>query len=321
MHAARTRRPTPPPHSATRSAAAREALRLLGAFALYLVLYAVGAEGAFHRAYQAMVLGAGTLMLPWVQHFPVVSTLGNLELKNLDFVMLLLICLFVVSTRMPLRERAIRFAAFGSVVFAGGVAAVLLQSQTLAAQQLQRDAGVLLYLPSEFHVLDWFKYLLYDFGMEAFTFLLVAATVAWNSPELVSFASPVAAGPRQRSRPLAWAAVTSAAVVLVALLVWARIREHDPRHIATHARLGDLFAEGGKTAQAEAQYRAAISGGSKEAGPWIGLAALLRKRGASGEADRILRDGLDAVAAPEERRRIEDATRSASPTKDARDTR
>jgi hypothetical protein len=301
----------------------REAIRILCAFALYLVLHLVGVQAVLHDAYKDLVLRTGTLALPCVQHFPALSTLENLDIRNLDFVVTLLICLFVVSIRIPLPSRIVRFGACLAIVFASNVAAVLLQSQILATEQLQSSAGLMLYLPWEFHVLDGLKYLLYDFGMEASTFVLLLLTVTWNSPEIapVAFLPGTGVAPRNRSRAsggrgrTAAIAFGGAALSLVAILAWGRIRESNPLHCRTHARLGDLFLQGGGTAKAEAQYRAAIAGGVTEGAAWLHLAELLRQRGATLEADRILRQGAGIVTDADDRRRLQEALSAGAATR------
>lgn len=302
-----------PPSSA--AVLRREALRVLCAYALYLACDLSGLRAPLHRAYTALVMEAGSVVLPWIQHFPAVATLENLDIRNLDVPVILLGCLFVVSLRIPLAARAARFALAFAVLFAGSVAGTLAWSQVMAAEDLQSSAGLLLYLPWEFRVLDGLKYLLYDFGMEVSTFVLLSLTVIWNAPELAAhfpaFAADKRARPSPRLRPgrsRAGVVAVGAAVLAFALVLgWTRARESNPLHCHAHARFGDLFLQAGNKAQAEAQYRAAVTGGTTEGNAWLQLAQLLRQRGAHSEAERILRRGVGVVSEGTDRRRLEAA--------------
>jgi hypothetical protein len=234
--------------------------------------------------------------------------LANLRIRSLEVPVILLGCLFLVSTRIPLRARAVRFGSAFAVLFFVGVAATMAWSEAQARVDLQRSRGLLLYLPWEFRALDAIKYLLYDFGMEVSTFIMLALTVAWNAPELASRFEPRLIPNVRRPTRRATVFVIGVSVVAFALLFsWTRVRESIPAHSNAHGQFGDLFLQAGNERQAEAQYRAAVEGETREAGPWLQLAALLRKRGAPSEADRILRRGLSVVTGRDERRRLQEA--------------
>lgn len=314
MRADKRRVSQSPPNSA--AVLRREALRVLCAYALYVALDLSGLRAPLHSAYTALVMEAGSVVLPWIQHFPAVATLKNLDIRNLDVPVILLVCLFAVSLRIPLAARTARFASAFAVLFAWSVAGALAWSQVMAAEDLQSSAGLLLYLPWEFRVLDGLKYLLYDFGMEVSTFVLLALTVVWNAPELAAHFPAFAADERARPSPRAGHGrsragllTVGAAVLAIALMLgWARAaRESNPLHSHAHARFGDLFLQAGNKAQAEAQYRAAVAGGTREGNAWLQLAQLLRQRGAPAEAERILRRGLGVVSEGPDRRRLEEA--------------
>lgn len=286
----------------------REGLRVLCAFVLYLALQLTGVRGPLHRAYTALVMDAATAMLPSIQHFPAVATLANVDISNLDMPVMLLICLGAVATRVPPAARLLKFGAAGLVLFAFSVGGTLAWTQVRAAEELARSS-VVLYLPWEFRALDAIKYLLYDFGLEASTFGLLALSVHWNAPELAAVLLP------ERPPPTTGAALRrkgaivagAAALVIAALAIWGHVRESIPEHIRAHARLGDLFLAAGKLEQAEDQYRAAVAGDPVDPEPWLQLAALLSRRGARSEAGRVLAQGLDAVKDAGGRRKLQEA--------------
>jgi hypothetical protein len=286
----------------------REALRVLCALVLYLACEITGVRAPLHHAYTALVMDAASAVLPWLQHFPTGPMLGNLRIRNLEVPVILLGCLFLVSTRIPLRARAVRFGSAFALLFVVSVAAAAAWSEAQATVDLQKSRGILLYLPWEFRVLDAIKYLLYDFGMEVSTFVMLALTVAWNAPELANRFEPRLLPRARRPRIRAGAFVIGVSVVVFALLFsWTRVRESIPAHNSAHGQFGDLFLQAGNKTQAEAQYRAAVQGETREAGPWLQLAALLRNRGATSEADLILRRGLTVVTGGDERRRLQEA--------------
>ena len=74
-------------------------------------------------------------------------------------------------------------------------------------------------------------------------------------------------------------------------------REDDP---VLRNRLGNTLRDLGRTTEAEAQYRAALSADPTLAAAYLNLAELLWRSGREQEALRVLDEGLAAV--PEDRR-------------------
>jgi hypothetical protein len=290
---------------------AREGVRALAAFALYLGLRPVWTWVGAHEIYEATVLKLGTMVVLATQHLPVVSTLEKLSIVHLDNLIVLILAYVVVSTRVPWVARLRRYGIALGAVLGLNVAGVVLETRIDAAEYLLNTEGLMLLLPWEFRIIDGFKYLLVDFGLNIGPFVLMLLGAAWNSGLSVSWERGRPAtgrpatgrpAPRERRRPSWWSSRQGlkAVVILVlllapGLLAWRWLRESDARHVATHARLGHLFLRNRQPDTAADQYRIAMERGSTEGEVFLNLSSILANDGRIGEALRVQRRGLEVV--------------------------
>ncbi len=284
----------------------REILRACAAYFLYLVLQPVWSRFGLRALYESLVLAAaGRLFLP-IQHFDVLATLDNLSIVNIDFLVVLVISLFLVSWRMPWAERAKRFGAALSVIFALHVAAVILEIRVRSAQDLWAQQQLLILLPWEFRVVERLKYLLYDVGLQLGPFVMLGLTATWNG---------LADRPRRkdtRTPNVFWrrrilALACGSAVVVAAAAIWRWQRESNPLHIAAHARLGHIYWEHRSLHAAEQQYRIALDGNTSDPDVYYKLAVLVSQRADRRQATDLLRRGLGVAGDPAWQRRFREA--------------
>ena len=287
---------------------AREGLRALAAFALYLLLKPLWTLVGAHEAYQAAILKVGTMVVLATQHLPVVSTLEKLSIVHLDNLIVLILAYVVVSTRLPWVARLRRYAIVLVVVLALNVVGVVLETRIDAAEYLLSTQGLLLLLPWEFRIIDGFKYLLVDFGLNIGPFILMLLGAAWNAGLIASWERAQPATRRQAARATsrqgarrattqqrARAAAVLALLVASALLAWSWLRESDARHVAAHAKLGHLFLGNHQPDKAADQYRIAMEHGSTDGEVFLNLSRILADGGRVGEALRVQRRGLEVV--------------------------
>ena len=300
---------------------AREGVRALGAFCLYVVLYPIWTMVGADHVYDRVILMLAAAVLRVTQHFPVYSGLENHELRYLDFLAILGISYFAVSSGMGWKKRLLRFAGLFIVILVIDVVAVVLQAEIGVARELWRKEGLILLLPREYQIISWLKYLLFEFGLQLGPFILFALGAAWNSG--ISVSLPAWWGTADHDQGLGVGAksqvnrgqrrtpwVVGLAIVMVvatSLGVWKFVRESDRRHVQTHVLLGNLFFDKGRWARAEGQYRVAIGEGSLDGQAWFNLAVIRRDQGESSESIRLLQSGLEVVKDPSWQHRMEKA--------------
>jgi tetratricopeptide (TPR) repeat protein len=277
--------------------------RVGAAFLVYLGLQRLWTWSGLERLYDSLVMGlAAAVFLP-TQHFPIVPSLENMSLRNLDFAVVFTLSLFLVSTGIPWKSRLRRFALVLLVLYGLHVLAVILQVKVVAALDLNRQFGLLTLLPWEFTIVDRLKYLLYDFGLQAGPFVVALLSVAWNSGLRLPGRAP---SPGRVKRALA-IGIVSLIVVGVASLTWSAWRESHPLHVGAHARLGQLYEENGNLAGAEEQYRTAIEGGTGDPLVFYNRAMLALRSGRRREALDALEQGRRATRDPTWSARFEQA--------------
>ena len=302
---------------------AREALRAAAAFALYLILERVWTWLGAHEVYATIILGPARWLVLATQHFPTPSSLENLTLSYLDFLVLFTFCYLIVSYRMPWGLRLRRFGTLFAVIIVFHILAATIEIQVDLARVLAAREQFDVLLPWEMRLFDGFRFLLVNLGLQVGPFLVMLIAAGWNSgiglPAAIGPAAatgggspgrrPRAAGP---SRLRAWAAAAAGGLLLCGVLTTVRraAREADPRHLRTHVLLGDLLRRDGRMALAEGQYRAAIDNGTTDGQAWYNLAGLLQERGDNTGSVRLLRDSLELVTDSGWRDRIRAALRS-----------
>jgi hypothetical protein len=298
----------------------REVLRACAAYVLYLVLQPVWSRFGLRALYESLVLAvAGRLFLP-IQHFDVLATLDNLSIVNIDFLVVLVISLFLVAWRMPWADRTKRFGAALSVIFVLHVAAVILEIRVRSAQELWAQQQLLILLPWEFRVVERLKYLLYDVGLQLGPFLMLGLTATWNGlADLAVLREPERLRRRRedaRTANVFWrrrflALACGIAVLAAAAAVWRWQRESNPLHIAAHARLGHIYWEHRSLHAAEQQYRIALDGNTSDPDVYYKLAGLVSQRADRRQAADLLRRGLGVAADPAWQRRFREALAAA----------
>ncbi len=276
----------------------REAIRAVTAFVLYLSLRWLWGASGLKSLHESAVLALAVRILTTAQHFPALAGIAGASLRNLDFLVVLTIALALVSTGIRWPRRLGLFGAALCVILAVDVTAVLLQAKVMASQELWSRERILILLPWEFWIVERTKYLLYDFGLQIGPFVMFALTAFWNSRPLPAPRSR-SSGRTQERRATRWGRLRGparAAIVVGVLslpfgiaMAWHIVREADPRHVAAHARIGQLFFVQHDTARAEQQYRAAVAGGTADPAVYYNLAAIVVKQGRQDEAVRLLR--------------------------------
>ena len=288
----------------------REAARIAVAFGIYLALLRLWRWSGLEQVYDSCVIGlAGRIFLP-TQHFPIIPTLENMSPRNLDFVVVFALSLFLVSTRVPFKRRLKRFVVVLLVIYGLHVLTVILQVKVISTTDLNRQFGMLILLPWEFAVIDRGKYLLYDFGLQAGPFLLALLTVTWNLGLKIPGRT---SAPLSMRRMLTLGAV-SMVVVAAMVLFWSRWRESRPLHVAAHATLGRIYQENGNSPGAMEQYRIAIRGGTNDSPVFFNLAILASKSGRHHEALDLLIQGQQVALDPQWNMKFERAIARLKPS-------
>jgi len=306
----------------SRSLIVREGTRALIAFALYLALYPAWKAVGGHDLYEGIVVMIANSVVLATQHFPIYSSITNLKMKYLDFLPILVLSCFLVSTRFGCIKRLRRFGALLLVILALHIVGFILETKIDTAQQLLRDEELLLLLPWEFHIIDGFKYLLVDFGLNIGPFVVLLLTFSWNvgiglfsRSELTtahhdSGEKTSARSPRRGSASSLWTPMRATVSMILMLGVgasaWTLLRESDPRHVQMHARVGHLFLRSDQWAKAEAQYTIALKNGTTDGRAWLNVAVLQAKRGHTGEAIHLLQRGLQVVKDKNWRQKLQD---------------
>lgn len=281
----------------------RQLLRIAVAFLVYLILQRFWILSGLEQKYDSLVMGlAAAIFLP-TQHFPIVPSLDNLSVRNLDFVIVFTLSLFLVSTAVPWRRRLKQFVPALVVIYCLHVLTVILQVKVTTTLDLNRQYGLLILLPWEFKIVERLKYLLYDLGLQAGPFILALLTVAWNSGLSLP---PRSQGQRSVRLRLTIGAVSLIAVVAIGLS-WSWWREDQPLHVGAHATLGRIYQQNGNLPGAEHQYRVAIKGGTAEPLVFYDLAAIARRSGRKREALDTLVQGQRVTSDPLWRARFERA--------------
>jgi len=273
----------------------REGARVAIAFVLYLVFLRLWIWSGLAQAYDSLVMAlASRIFLP-TQHFPIVPTLENISLRDLDFAVVFSLSLFVVSTRIPWKQRLERFSLILLVLYMIHVLAVVLQVKVNSALDLNRQYDLLILLPWEFKVVERARYLLYDFGLQATPFVLLLLTAAWNSGLKLPARARQPAAIKRRLQ------ITTACllVALVAVLFWSRWREAHPLHVGAHATLGRIYLEHDNLDGAEKQYRIAVAGSTEDPLVFYNLAMITSRSGSRREAIDALEQGLQVTSDPE----------------------
>ncbi len=291
---------------------AREALRALAALALYALLYPVWTWSGLAAAYKSWLLAVGTWIVAGVEHFPTVASTGDMSLENIDFAVLLAVCLFLVSWRIPWMRRLRLFGMLLGFILVWHAATAALEVRVRTASDLSHEYELLVLRPWEFKIIDRTRYLLLDLGVQAGPFALFVLAAFWNSrketppdtaarPEQIGKRGRRARAAAARTRLRRWrrrltVAGVAAVVLLGAAFVWSWTRERDPEHLKAHVRLGELYTGGGQWERAKAQYRVAIDAGYDEPRVYWKLAETLARSGRRNEARMWLGRGLEATS-------------------------
>ena len=303
----------------TRSLLAREVGRAAAAFGIYLLLRPVWEWTGLKAVCRAIVLSVAEQILIATQHFPVVASLSGMTIHNIDFVMLLAVSLFLVSTSVGWLRRLKLFGSALAVIVGLQIAGSVLTVMMTAAQELQNTQHILVLLPSEFRIVDRVKYALYDLGQPAILFALFVLTLVWNSgSDVFRLAEPATESrtgerrtvryPRHSRRMLGLGLVAGIALASISgWWVWNRWRESDPRHVEAHAKIGHLFWAKGDNATAEEQYRIAVAGGTADPEVFYNLAGIAARHGRFGDARQLLDRCSELTTDPDWRSRVERA--------------
>jgi len=303
---------TPPPLclGLSPSSLARELLRALYAFGLYLLLYPLWFGCGAGAAYESFVLRTATALHAVTQHFPYRSAIQHLQVRPyFESLFILVLGYAVVSYGMGWGARTRRLVLLVVAIFIVHAVALTVQTKVRLARELWASERVMLLLPRELQAAVWFKYMLFEFGFQFAPFVLIGLWVYWNANER---AKRPAVGTASRNietilpekglssrvtRSLRRGIVCVAAVLLTVsgLYIWSSLRERDPRHIQTHVWFGDRFLLDRQWTLAEGQYRAAIEGGSQDGRVFYNLAELRWRQGDLAGSLAILRRGLEIV--------------------------
>ena len=289
---------------------ARETVRIAAAFLIYLILQQFWIWSGLEQWYDSLVMDLAEWIFIPTQHFPVVPSLANMSLRNLDFAVVFTLSLFLVSTGIPWKRRLKRFALVLLVVYVLHVLTVILQVKVMSTLDLNRNFGLLILLPWEFKIVERSKYLLYDFGLQAGPFVLALLTMAWN----LGWNLPARARRRGRVRQRLTVGAVSLLVVMVTVFSWSWWRESQPLHVEAHATQGRLYQENGNLQGAEEQYGIAIEGGTDNPLVFYNLAALASQAGRTSEALAVLIQGQRVAADPEWRARFEEEIANLRPS-------
>jgi hypothetical protein len=279
---------------------AKEIVRATVAFLLFLILLASANWAGLSGSYGKAVIAVAQAIYVPTQHFPLLTRLDNLTLHNLENVVILTIALFLVSTKLDLASRISRFGSVLAGLFSYHVVAAILTIKVQTAQELLASMNILVLSPTEFHVLDWLRYLLYDVGLEITPFVMLLLTIVWNltasraGRERSTKRRPTRDSMRRGRRRVRAAAMGLVVIAIFSLsaVLYGRWRETDPRHVEAHAKIGHLFWNTHKDAQAEEQYRLALAGGTTDPEVFFNVAGLEARNGNHRAALRQLDEGM-----------------------------
>ena len=309
----------------------REALRIIAAFGIYLLLsWLAEGSGAAGR-YWATVSRISVSILEATRHFRDLPETGSVIPANQHSHLALLLALFLVSWRIPLGRRVKYFGLLAVLAVLQDVTAASLSLKLHLAKALFNRFGWVELLPWEYNAIQLLWYVLYALPLEAVPFLLMFLTILWNqgvNPSALfgrmaspASASPSAESPRPKSKsPFLRRLAGSLTALVVIGLTWTTWRawlgrtERDPLHLKTHVMLGRMHLLSGEMAKAEAEFRHAVASGTLEGEAWVQLAVLLDRRGRRGEAVDLLRRAAAVVGDTESRNRIGAALESMGST-------
>lgn len=276
---------------------AKELIRAALAYAVFLILLVPAGLIELDRLYAKPVLAVAQAIVVSTQHFPLLARVDNPALHNLDHVVILTCALFLVSTNLDLVSRLRRFGPALVAIFAYHVVVAVLTIKVQEAQELLTSMKILVLSPSEFHVVDWLRYFSYDLGLEIAPFVMLLLTVVWN---LTASRARIVEPSRRGARRWAVAAIGMGimAIFVLAAVLYGRLRETDPRHVEAHAKIGHLFWNSRKDAQAEEQYRLALAGGTTDPEVFYNLAGLEVRSGNRRAALPLLEQGMRMAHEP-----------------------
>jgi hypothetical protein len=283
---------------------ARESLRAIAAFGVYLLLHPVWTRLPPQSAYESFVLRSATALRWFTGHFPAPPAVPQLPVRFLDFLLVLTVAYAAVSLKLPWRIRLGRAVAMAGVIVAAHVTATALQMDIDRSRSAWSGQHVMLLLPRELQLAIWLKYLLYEGGLQIAPFLMAGLWASWNAN--ADRAGPPAPPSPSRRRPLGITigAVGGGGVIACLALAWGAARERDPRHGQAHLWFGTQDLSQGHWSDAETQFTAALEGVQSDGRAWYGLALARHRRGDVTGSVEALERGLEVVSDPVLRRQM-----------------
>lgn len=299
-----------------------EVARACIAFAIYVTSGTLDVSPEVGGHYWSAIAAGTQPVLKWTQHFREPPEVARDIPSNQHTHLVLILALFLVSWRLPLRRRVVYFGFLATLAVVQDWVAATLSLRLHEAKMLYEQLGWLMLLPWEYDTFQVLWYLVYAVPLQAAPFLLFLLTALWNADvKPAEFIRRLAwageAGlPARESSSRPWSSLrprivpTLAGILLVAGIpvgagMWSRIRERNPLHLRSHVSLGNARLLEGKVREAEAEYRHAVETGTVEGEAWLRLARVQVMLGERQQAVEILRKAAWVVGDPTWRNRIQ----------------
>lgn len=297
-------------------------VRAAAAFAISLLLSAVAVRAGWSQRYWNAVADIGREIQGNAQHFQGLPKISTPTYRGRTSHLPLVLALFLISWRLPLRQRGRLFGLLAGLCIAQDVLAACLATTLHDARELFEHHRLLVLLPQEYNTLELGWYAVYVIPLQAGPFLLLLLAAFCNLrsgrsasaekglgvKELIKDHSTPGPTPRRGLFGILLIPACVAVILVfgwVGASLWGDWREGDPLHQRTHSELGRLRLSEGNFSAAEAEFRHATKRPPGDVQAWLGLARVLLIREEREQAILVLREALEVVADPRCQERIQ----------------